>query len=225
MPDLNWKVTYNGLSKIGAIKDYVSNVTLNHQYSSTYNVSSFQSVLNDSISNAFTGDYSSQFQIRQISITERFGPFLGVDVTFVGNITTRIEYKRDRSLNFGLTNGQLNEQQGSEWVVGAGYRTTELTIPFIRRGGRKMVLESDINFRLDFGIRDNVTKILNLDRPSGNSVQGQRVYTLRPTIDYMISEALMLRIFYDYRRTDPKTSSSFPTIIQSGGISLRYTIQ
>lgn len=225
LPDLNWKVTYNGLSKIEAIKEYVSNVTLNHQYSSTYNVSSFQSVLNDSSTNSYTGDYTSQFQIRQISITERFGPFLGVDVTFVGNITTRVEYKRDRSLNFGLTNGQLNEQKGSEWVIGAGYRTTELTIPFIKRGGRRMVLESDINFRLDFGIRDNETKIRNLDRPSGNSVQGQRVYTLRPTIDYMITEALMLRIFYDYRRTDPKTSSSFPTIIQSGGISIRYTIQ
>jgi cell surface protein SprA len=225
IPDLNWKVTYNGLSKIEAIKDYVTNVTLNHQYTSTYNVSSFQSVLSDSANNSYTGDYTSQYQIRQISITERFGPFLGVDVTFVGNITTRIEYKRDRSLNFGLTNGQLNEQKGSEWVIGAGYRTKELTIPFIRRNGRRLVLESDINFSLDFGIRDNETKIRNLDRPSGNSVQGQRVYTLRPTIDYMITDALMLRLFYDYRRTDPKTSSSFPTIIQSGGVSLRYTIQ
>jgi cell surface protein SprA len=225
LPDLNWKIAYNGLSKIEAIKDYVSNVTLNHQYSSLYSVGSFQSILNDSSNNSYTGDYSSKYQIRQISIVERFGPFLGVDVTFVGNITAKVEYKRDRSLNFGLTNGQLNEQKGSEWVIGAGYRTTELTIPFIRRNGRRLVLESDINFRLDFGIRDNVTKIRNIDRVSSNSVQGQRVYTLRPTIDYMISEALMLRIFYDYRRTDPKTSTSFPTIIQSGGVSLRYTIQ
>jgi cell surface protein SprA len=135
-----------------------------------------------------------------------------------------VEYKRDRTLNFSLTNGQLNEQKGSEWVLGAGYRTTKLPLP-LKRNGRWLVLESDINFRLDFGIRDNVTKIRNLDRPSNDAVQGQRVYTLRPTIDYMITEQLMLRIFYDYRRTDPKTSNSFPTIIQSGGFSLRYTIQ
>jgi cell surface protein SprA len=150
---------------------------------------------------------------------------LGVDITFVNNISTRLEYKRDRTLNFNLTNGQLNEQNGSEWVIGAGYKTTKLTIPFIRSNGRQLVLESDINFRLDFGIRDNVTKIRNIDRPSNDPVQGQLVYTLRPTIDYMISQQLMLRIFYDYRRTDPKTSNSFPTIIQSGGFSLRYTIQ
>jgi cell surface protein SprA len=224
IPDANWKITYNGLSKIEAIKDYASNITLNHQYTSMYNVSSFQNVL-DTGTSALTGDYTPKYQIRQISITERFGPFLGIDITFVNNITTRVEYKRDRTLNFSLTNGQLNEQKGSEWVIGAGYRTTELPIPFFRRNGRQVVLESDINFRLDFGIRDNVTKIRNLDRPSNDAVQGQRVYTLRPTIDYMISEQLMLRIFYDYRRTDPKTSNSFPTIIQSGGFSLRYTIQ
>jgi cell surface protein SprA len=224
IPDANWKVTYNGLSKIEAIKEYASNITLNHQYTSTYNVASFQNIL-DTGTNVLTGDYTPKYQIRQISITERFGPFLGIDITFVNNITTRVEYKRDRILNFSLTNGQLNEQKGSEWIVGAGYRTTKLTIPFIRRNGRQLVLESDINFRLDFGIRDNVTKIRNLDRVSNDPVQGQRVYTLRPTIDYMISEQLMLRIFYDYRRTDPKTSNSFPTIIQSGGFSLRYTIQ
>lgn len=225
IPDLNWKITYNGLSKIEVFKDYVSNVTLNHQYSSTYNVGSFQSVLTDSSNNSFTGDYNSQYVIRQISITERFGPFLGIDVAFVNNVTARIEYKRDRTLNFGLSNGQLNEQQGSEWSFSAGYRTSELTIPFIRSNGRRMVLESDINFRFEFGIRDNSTKIRNIDRPSGDQVQGQRIYTLRPTIDYNITESLMLRIFYDYRRTDPKTSTSFPSIIQSGGFSLRYTIQ
>ncbi len=225
IPDLNWKITYNGLSKVEAFKEYMSNITLNHQYTSTYNVGSFQSILNDTSQNRFSGNYNSEYQIRQISITERWGPFLGVDITFVNNITTRIEYKRDRTLNFGLTNGQLNEQRGSEWVVGAGYRTSELTIPFVRKGGRRVVLTSDINFRLDFGIRDNLTIIRNLDRPSNDPVQGQRVYTLRPTIDYMISQQLMLRIFYDYRKTNPKTSNSFPTIIQSGGVSLRYTIQ
>ncbi len=225
IPDANWKITYNGLSKIDLIKQYASNITLNHQYTSTYNIGSFQTILTDTGTNRITGDYAPQYQIRQISITERFGPFLGVDITFVNNISTRLEYKRDRTLNFNLTNGQLNEQNGSEWVIGAGYKTTKLTIPFIRSNGRQLVLESDINFRLDFGIRDNVTKIRNIDRPSNDPVQGQLVYTLRPTIDYMISQQLMLRIFYDYRRTDPKTSNSFPTIIQSGGFSLRYTIQ
>jgi cell surface protein SprA len=226
IPDLNWRVAYNGLSKIEAFKSFASNIALNHQYVSTYNIGSYQSILSDSGVNTITRDYSSTYQIRQISITERFSPFLGINITFINKVNTNIEYKRDRMLNLGLTNGQLNEMAGSEWVIGAGYRTNELTIPFIRRNGRQLVLESDINFRLEFGIRDNYTKIRNLDRPpTTEGVAGQRIYTLRPTIDYMISQSLMLRIFYDYKRTVPKTTNNFLTIIQSGGFSLRYTLQ
>jgi cell surface protein SprA len=118
----------------------------------------------------------------------------------------------------------MNEQQGQEFSIGIGYRTQSLTLPF-KIGGSRRVLENDINFRLDFTIRDNVTKIRNLDRPSNDPVNGQIIYQLRPTIDYMISEKLMLRIFYDRRQTEPYTSGSFPSVISSGGFSLRYTIQ
>lgn len=226
LPQLNWRITYSGLSKLEAIKEYASNITINHQYSSTYNVGSFQNILADSLVNRFTGDYAAQYQIRQISITERFGPFCGINITFVNNMTTTIEYKRDRTLNFSLTNGQLNEQKAYEWVFGFGYLKSNLKIPIPGSNGRQIVLENNLNFRIDFGIRENVTKVRNMDRVAlQTDVQGQRIITLRPTIDYNITEQLMLRVFYDYRRTDPRTSNTFTTIIQSGGFSLRYTIQ
>ena len=85
--------------------------------------------------------------------------------------------------------------------------------------------DNEINFRLDFSVKTVVTYLHALDGVATNPVQGQTIYTLRPNIDYMISKQLMLKIFYDFRRTDPKVSSSYPTIIQSGGFSLRYTIQ
>lgn len=221
IPIPNWRITYSGLSKIEAIREYASNITINHQYSSTYNVSSFQTILDTAKTN-LGGDYSPQYQIRQISIIERWGPFLGIDVTFVNNITTRFEYKRDRALNFALTNGQLSEQKGNEFVIGAGYKKQGLKIPI---GRRRLVLENEINFRFDFSIREQVTKIRNLDRPSNDPVLGQTVISIRPTIEYMINEKLMFRVFYDRRQTTPATSNSFPTIITSGGFSLRYTIQ
>ena len=226
LPDMNWKVTYNGLSKLEWIKQFANNVSISNQYTSTYTVAGFQNILYDSgATNSFTGDYISKYQIRQVSIIERWGPFLGVDITFVNSITAKIEYKRDRAINFGLTNGQISEQEGDELVLGAGYRPKQLVIPALGRNGRRYVIESDINFRIDFSIQERLTSIRYLDRESTDPVQGQRIYQLRPTIDYMISEQLMLRIFYDYRKTVPFTSNTFETVIQSGGFSLRYTIQ
>lgn len=223
IPVPNWRITYNGLSKLEKIKEFASNVSLSHSYTSMYTVGSFQSIIDTAQTN-LSGDYSPDVQIRNISIVERWGPFLGIDVAFVNNVTTKIEYKRDRTLNLILTNGQLTEQLGNEFVIGAGYNTSKLRIPFLRNG-RTLVLKNQVNFRIDFSIRETVTKVRTLDVPTDVPVQGNTMISIRPTIDYMINEKLMLRIFYDRKKTNPATSQSFPTIITSGGFSLRYTIQ
>ncbi len=226
IPDLNWRITYNGLSRMEWVKTFASNVQLSNSYSSTFTVASFQSILQDSLSqNSYTGDYKPQYQITQISIVERWGPFLGIDISFINNVSVKVEYKKDRTLNFSLANSQLSEQLGDEITFGTGYKVSGLLLPFKGAGGRRLVFENEINFRLDVSVKSVVTNIRYLDRVSTDPVQGQTIYTVRPNIDYMISKQLMLRIFYDYRRTDPKVSSSYPTIIQSGGFSLRYTIQ
>jgi cell surface protein SprA len=209
------------------LKEYTKNVSLSNNYTSMYTVSQFQNILKDTTGTGknISGDYNSQYQIRQISIVERWGPFLGIDITFANNISTSFKYNKDRTLNFNLTNGQLSEQRGNELSIGAGWRKNGLILPFKGAGGRRFILENDINFRLDFSIKKAVTKIMYLDRETQDPVQGQTIYALRPSIDYNITQQLTFRLFYDYRKTIPETSNSYPTIIQSGGFSLRYTIQ
>lgn len=224
IPLPNWRLTYNGLTKYAAVKEWFTNVSVQHAYQSTYSVGGFQTVMDTSRNTVISNDFQPELVIRQISIVERFGPFIGIDVTLTNNVTGTIKYNKDRTLNFALGNRQLSEQMGEEFQFGVGYRTTKLVLPF-KINGRRGVLENDINFRLDFSIRENVTKIRYLDRPSSDPVLGQTVYSFRPNIDYMINEKLMLRIFYDRRQTNPFTSNSFPTIITSGGFSIRYTIQ
>lgn len=223
IPLPNWRISYTGLTRIKAIKEFASNVTISHQYSSTYSVAGFQTTI-DTASNNLSGDYTPQYQIRNISLVERWGPFLGIDVTTVNNVSLKIEYKRDRVLSFATSNGQLNEQLGSEWVFGVGYRTSKLRIPFFK-DGRTLVLKNDINFRLDFNFRDQATYLRTIDQPGSITNGGNSMWSLRPTIDYMINEKLNLRIFYDTKHTTPATSNQYPTIITSGGFSLRYTIQ
>ncbi|OYU97424.1 MAG: cell surface protein SprA [Bacteroidetes bacterium B1(2017)] len=223
-PIPNWKVTYNGLSKLALVKEFASNVNIQSSYQSTYNVAGFQTVMDTARNTTISNDFAPAYVIRQISIVERFGPLIGIDITLVNNVTTSFKYNQDRTMNFALGNRQLNEQNGKEYVFGIGYRTNKLVLP-ITSGGRRIKLKNDINFRFDFSIRENVTKVRNLDRPTNDPVSGQNVLSIKPTIDYMINEKLMLRIFYDRRRTNPYTSNSFPTIITSGGFSIRYTIQ
>lgn len=223
-PIPNWRITYNGLSKIKAIQEYASNVNIQHAYTSTYNVGGFQTVMDTARNTTLSSDFAPTYVIRQIMVSERFSPLIGIDVTLVNNMNFKVGYNKDRTLNFALGNRQLNEQMGEEITFGWGYRTNKLKIPF-EFGGRKRQLDNDINFRFDFAIRENQTKVRNLDVPSNDPVLGQRVISIKPTIDYNINEKLILRIFYDRRKTVPFTSNSFPTVITSGGFSVRYTIQ
>ena len=225
IPIPNWKITYNGLSKIEAIKEFAPNISISNMYTSTYNVGNYASTWDTTGSqSSITKDYTPQYQIKSFSIVEKWGPFIGVDITFIKNITTTFKYNRDRTLNFSMSSLQVTEQAGNEFVFGAGYRTTKLVLPF-NIGGRKRVLNNDINFRLDISIRDQVTKVRKLDLPSNDPLSGQSVFTLKPNIDYMINSKLMLRIFYQRTSTTPYTSNQYQTIIQSGGFSIRYTIQ
>ena len=225
IPIPNWKISYNGLSKIEAIKEYATNITISNMYTSTYNVGNYTSTW-DTIGaqSAITNDYTPQYQIKQFSIVEKWGPFFGIDVTFIKNVTASFKYNRDRTLNFSMANLQLTEQNGSEFVFGAGYRTTKLVLPF-NIGGRKRILNNDINFRLDISIRDQITKVRKLDLLTNDPVSGQNVFTLKPNIDYMINAKLKLKIFYQRTSTTPYTSNQYQTIIQSGGFSIIYTIQ
>jgi cell surface protein SprA len=225
IPIPNWRVQYSGLTKIGHLKDYFSSINIQNNYSSVYSVTGFQTVLDTARNTVQSQDFQPKYLIRSISIVERWGPLIGVDVTLINNVTTGFKYSMDRSLNLALGNRQLTEVKGQELTFRIGYKTNKLTLPFKGPGGRRYVLNNDINFVLDFSIRDNVTKIRNLDIQADNNVNGQAIYTFKPSVNYMFNEKLMMQIFYSRTQTNPYTSNSFPTIITSGGFSLRYTIQ
>jgi len=224
LPIPNWSVNYNGLSKLRFVKNWASNIALSHRYSSTYTVGNFltPSAINRDTAAGVT-DFLSQYIIRNVSISERFAPLFGVEVTLTNNITGSFKYNMDRTVNLSLGNRQLNEQLGEELSFGMGYRTKKLKIPIGRT--RQLVLDNDINFRVDFSIRENVTKVRNIDIETNVPVLGQTIYSFRPSIEYQINSKLMLRLFYDRRQTNPLTSNQYPTVISSGGFSLRYTIQ
>jgi cell surface protein SprA len=44
-------------------------------------------------------------------------------------------------------------------------------------------------------------------------------------LDYQLTQAINLRIFYDWIRTTPQTSNSFPTANTNAGFSLRFNLQ
>ena len=228
----NWRITYDGLAKIPFIKDYLRTANVTHTYRSTYNVGSYQNNLRDLWNpregfNYITdpnGNYYSQFAFNSVSITEQFSPLIGIDLNWKNSLITKVEIKKSRNLMMSFSNNQLTEQKTDEYIIGGGYRIKDVQITIGGRGGRKRTFKSDLNLRLDFSIRNNLTIIRKLEEGVNQPTAGNEVITIKASADYVLSDRFNLRLFYDHVINDPKVVLSYPSSNIDFGVSVRFTL-
>ena len=224
IPMPNWNINFNGFTKVPWIKRSFKNVTMSHSYRSSYSVGSFISNLlfEDQLYDS-NNNFISEFQIDQINITEQFAPFFKLDLTMKNSMTTRFEYKQDRTISLSLSNSQITEVKGYEYVFGFGYRVQGVQLMFDGGSGQKQV-SSDLDLRADISIRNNKTIIRRIEEESNQPTSGQSLITLKFSADYVVNNRVNLKLFYDQVVTDYVVSSSFPTSNTNVGVSLRFTL-
>jgi cell surface protein SprA len=158
-----------------------------------------------------------------VTINEQFSPLINIDLNWKNSLTTRMEYKKSRTVSLNLTSNQIADARSDELVVGAGYRFDNVKIN-IRTGGTQRSLKSDLNLRVDLSIRDNKTLARKLIEDVNQPVVGQRVFTIGGTIDYVLSDRFNLQIFVDHTRNNPFVANTFPTSNTNFGFSLKFTL-
>lgn len=232
IPLPNWTINYNGLTKFPFMKKFVRNFVIRHGYSSTTSIAGIQTNLNakfDANNNPTARDlnnnYIAQNQIQNVTMSERFNPLFGIDATWIikskgkeQGLITKFEIKKDRSLTLSLNNNQLTEVNGKEYVIGSGYKFTQVKLPF------KKVKASDVNIRFDFSLRDNLTVIRKIVENSNQATAGQRVMSIKTSADYNLNKNLTIQFYYDHVINTPKIASSYPTGNLSTGIRLRFNL-
>lgn len=229
----NWRITYDGLSKIPFLKKYLRSVNISHSYRSSYSVGNF-------ISNPFyminergfvdlgaidmNGNFYPENEIISVSINEQFSPLINIDMSWQNNLSSRFEIKKSRSLSLSLANNQLNEVSSSEFIIGGGYRFTEVPLIFNLPGGQQKSMTSDLNLMADFSIRDNRNIIRKVVEDFDQVTSGQRIIKINITLDYALSNQFNLRLFFDRVMNKPFVSLSYPTANTNIGFSIRFTL-
>ena len=139
-----------------------------------------------------------------------------------------------------ITNAQVTELSTKEFVIGFGYATNSLKLPF-KVGGEQRVLKNNLTARLDLSIRDNITIQRSIDRlsrpqqhagpdadrwaaPRARLPTATKTFQLRPTIDYLLNTRLNLQFYYSQTITTPRISNAFRNTNTEGGIQLRYSL-
>ena len=252
----NWTVKYSGLSKIPWLASHFKSVNLNHAYKSIYSVGSYASYsswleyMGDlGYVQAADGSYSpsSMYNVSTVSINESFAPLLGVDVTLQNNMTVKLEYKSSRVLNLSMTSVQLNESRSKDWVIGLGYKISNLNL--FGTGSHRRVKGSkkganaddnkqqsssrsnrggvnhDLNTRLDISFRKQAAITRDIATGVSSASSGNNALKISLQADYTLSRFLTLTAYYDRQTNTPLlSSSSYPTTTQDFGISVKFSL-
>ena len=228
-PMPNWKVTYNGLSKIPFFSSIFSNFVINHAYTGTMSMNGFSSNLlfNDlyglgfpSFIDSNSRNYVPFYQVPNVTISQAFNPLIGFDASFKNHLTAKFEVRESKMESLSLIDYQVSENASTEYVIGFGYRKKGIRLPFTVFGVQK--LRNELILKVDIGLRDD--KSSNTFFANNISVvsRGQKVLRVSPTLDYSVTQKLTLHFFFDRQQTIPYVSNSFPTTNTRAGVTLRF---
>jgi cell surface protein SprA len=226
----NWRITFEGLTKYDAIKSIFNSVSLSHQYKSTYTIGSFATDMDyspdeDGISRIrdLESNFVPKYEINTVTINEQFSPLINIDLGWKNSLTTRIEYRKSRTVTLNMTSDQIADVRNNEITVGMGYRFDDVHI-IINSGGTQKSLKSDLNLRLDFSLRDNKTLARKLAEDVNQPVAGQKVMTIGATADYQLSDRFSIQLYGDHTINSPFVSTTYPTWDTNFGFSLKFTL-
>jgi cell surface protein SprA len=230
LPRPNWRITYNGLSRIPGMEKIFTSFTVTHGYNSTLSMNRFESALlfqdpfrfnYPEFIDTLTGNYIPYFLVPNITISEQFAPMIDLDMQFTNQLNARFEFKKSRQLSLSLVDFQLSEARSTEFTIGAGFRQRG-AFSFVKWKGKS--LSNDVAFRLDLGLRDDATANSRLDQLQALPTAGQKVITINPSIDYVLSNRVNLKFYFEQRRVEPKISTAPPITNTRAGIEIRLAL-
>ena len=230
----NWRISYDGLSRIPWVAKNFKSVTLNHAYQCTYNVGSYTSYSNFAENEdglGFVRDVtsgnpipSSQYNISSVALNESFAPFLSVDMAMKNSFTGKVEYRKQRNMTLNLASNQLLEATNDEWIVGVGYILKDFDVVLKLKQNKTKKVKNDLTTRLDLAFKDIKSIIRKIETDDVQPTTGTKTITIKLTADYVFSSKLNFRLFYDYQMSNPLISTSYPISTANVGFSIKFML-
>ena len=234
----NWSVTYDGLGKLPWMKDHFKSVTLTHAYTCKYAIGSFGSYSTWVAAQGEQGKMigfvrdvttdqpipSSAYDISNITITEAFAPLIGLNLTMKNSLSLKAEYRKQRNLALNITSVQLTEGHTSEFVIGGGYTIKNLNFITKKKDGGQKKISNDLKLQVDLSYKDVMMLLRKIDEGITQASSGNKVFAIKISADYVLSQKINLQLFYDHQSTTPLISSSYPVKADNVGLNIKLML-
>ena len=233
----NWSVTYDGLGKLPWMREHFKSVTLTHAYTCKYAIGSFGSYstwvgadgANKQI--GFVRDVttdrpmpSSAYDISSVTLTEAFSPLIGLNLTMKNSLNVKAEYRKQRNLALNITSVQLTEGHTNEFVIGGGYTIKNLNFITKNKDGAQKKVSNDLKLQVDLSYKDVKMLLRKVEEGITQASSGNKVFAIKISADYVLSQKINLQLFYDHQSTTPLISSSYPVKADNVGINIKLML-
>jgi cell surface protein SprA len=236
----NWRIDYNGLTRLEIFKNAFQAITISHAYSSTYSVVNFSNSLkyakSDTVAmNVPLEDYNTRYfgrsfgndivpiyVISQVLISEQFSPLIGINVRTKNRLTIRADYKTKRDLALNISNAQVTEVSTKDVSFELGYTKNNMKLP-IKAQGRTIVLKNDVTFRMNVTVSDSKTIQRKIEQQN-TVTSGNINFQLRPNISYVLNQKLSIQMYYERTVNEPAVSNSFRRATTRFGAQIRFSL-
>jgi cell surface protein SprA len=230
----NWQVTITALNRIPWVKEHFRSVNITHGYTCKYQIGSFSS---DQTFTSINGDDfgyvedvlsggvlpSSRYSLGAVTINEQFSPLIGLDMNLKNSLTFKAEWRRGRNMGLNLASNQIVESSNNEYVVGIGYKFSDLKFNLKTAKSSKQV-KNDLTLRADFSLKDAKTLVRKIELNESQATAGDLVTTFKFAANYVFSERINFSLFYDLQMRTPVVSTSYPTLNSEVGISAKILL-
>jgi cell surface protein SprA len=225
---------------------YRSTIQVNN-FNTTARFDASQEYLSQTI-NVDNGNYYSRVLIPALTIRESFQPLIGISLKTKSELNVDFEFSKSRDLDLRLTAEELNENLATEFSFGLGYtiknfkgfgkqkksrgktRTKKeqkgnADKSANRRGRVNNNRGKNITFNCDVSYRDDVQQVYQL-ATGGQPLpsRGTELLQINPNIEYVYTDNLTFRFFFDYSRRQPKVSTAVGVTQINSGLTLRFTL-
>lgn len=226
IPLPNWRLNYNGFSKIKGVDKVFQSLSLVHNYTCTYQIGGYATNVNyvegGNVRNTM-GDYMPNYELSQMSLSEQFGPLVGFDMTLKNSMLLKVEYKKNRNIALSFSNNQITETASWELSFAGGYRFKDLKLGLIFAGEKRQFV-SDLNLTAGFGIKDSRTTLRKIQEEVDQVTSGMLTATINVAAEYQFSRMVGLKFYYDQTINRPHIDNQYRNMNFETGIAVTLNL-
>ena len=167
---------------------------------------------------------SSAYDISNVTLTEAFSPLIGLNLTMKNSLSVKAEYRKQRNLALNITSVQLTEGHTNEFVIGGGYTIKNLNFITKNKDGVQKKVSNDLKLQVDLSYKDVKMLLRKIDEGITQASSGNKVFAIKISADYVLSQKINLQLFYDHQGTIPLISSSYPVKADNVGLNIKIML-